>query len=486
MTTARDSALTGLDSFPYRHRVREVMRTPVSTVRPDTTLADAVARMLDQDVSALIAVDPAGRADGIITEKDVLRALVLHGGDAAVHPVGDYLTRPVAFVRENAFVYMALGRMDRMNIRHLAAIDDRERVVGLVTARGLLKLRAAETLKIGDAIRVAEDAAGLAIAREQLPVLVDNLFAEGLSAVQVAAVISSVYADMTRRAAQVAAAALEADPAFGPAPARWAVLVLGSGGRGESLLAPDQDNAIVHAGTADDDPWFAEVGQRMTTLLDAAGLPFCKGGVMASNRLWRRSLTEWQADLDRWVARPEPENLLRVDIFFDFVPVFGDADLAARLREDAMARASSSPLFLRMMAAQLDDIHPPLGLFGRLRTENGRVDLKRGGLFPLVAGARVMALHQAIPATGTGERLSILLERGILPEADIQPLLAAQEGLARVILRQQVDDLKAGREPGTRVDPKRFSPAERQQVVTAVKQCNRLKQMMQDSLGRVR
>ncbi|GAB3118996.1 DUF294 nucleotidyltransferase-like domain-containing protein [Novispirillum itersonii] len=479
-------SLRGLDSFPYRHRVREVMRTPAVTVGPDCDLATAAAVMLEQNVSALFTIDAAGQACGIITEKDVLRALTRLRDGAAVAPLAGFLSSPVAFVRENAFVYMALGRMDRLNIRHLAVIDGHERVIGLVTARDLLRLRAAESLRIGDAVRAATDATGLAEARTQLPQLVESLLAEGLTAVQVAAVVSAVYADMTRRAAQLTESALQADPAFGPAPARWTVLILGSGGRGESLLAPDQDNAILHAGTEADDPWFAEAGIRLSALLDAAGIPFCKGGVMASRPEWRHSLDGWRRQVGRWLEHPDPESLLKADIFFDFMPVFGDAGLAATLRDEVTERSRGALSFLHGMAAHLDGISPPVGLFGRLKTQQGRVDLKRHGLFPLVAGARIMALHQGIAATATADRLLALLQRQILPEADLKPLLAAQDCLIRVILRQQGDDLRAGTVPGVRVDPSRFDRADRAAVVSAVRQCARLPQMLRDSFDRVR
>ena len=52
---------------------------------------------------------------------------------------------------------------------------------------------------------------------------------------------------MTARAAEIAEAEMIA-AGHGPAPADYALLVLGSGGRGESLLAPDQDNALVICG----------------------------------------------------------------------------------------------------------------------------------------------------------------------------------------------------------------------------------------------
>ena len=55
-------------------------------------------------------------------------------------------------------------------------------------------------------------------------------------------------------------------------------MILGSGGRGESLLAMDQDNAIVFAegsegGKADN--WCEQLGRRMSDILDGAGVSYC-------------------------------------------------------------------------------------------------------------------------------------------------------------------------------------------------------------------
>ena len=115
---------------------------------------------------------------------------------------------------------------------------------------------------------------------------------------------------------------------LGPPPVPYAVLVLGSAGRGESQLAADQDNAIVYAQGSEggpEDRYFEALAGHMSGILDAAGVPLCKGGVMARNRDWRKSVADWQATIDGWVRRQRPQDLLNVDIFFDAVPVHGTA-----------------------------------------------------------------------------------------------------------------------------------------------------------------
>lgn len=277
-----------IDAFPYRHMLSAAMGEPVVSAPADLTLEAAAARMLEANVSSLLLLDEAGRPDAIFTEHDLLAAIAEHGAAALGDPIGRHASRPVAQLPADAYVYRALGRMDRLGVRHLAVVDPRDgRAVGVVSARGLLKQRAGRALAIGDSIATAETGDELAKAQTELPALAGALVAEGLDARTVAGLVSAILRDMNARAAELAAASLEAEAK--PAPARWCFLVLGSGGRGESQLIPDQDNALVHDGADADDPWFAELGRRASDMLAMAGIPYCKGRVMASNGAWRGS-----------------------------------------------------------------------------------------------------------------------------------------------------------------------------------------------------
>ena len=153
---------------------------------------------------------------------------------------------------------------------------------------------------------------------------------EQVGPLTICSVVSAEICAMTRRAAELAEEALRQE-GLGPPPVPYAVLVLGSAGRGESQLAADQDNAIVYAEGAEggpEDRYFEQLGIRISETLDAAGVPLCKGGVMAKNRAWRKSVADWHATIDKWMSGARPAHLLNVDIFFDAVPVHGDAALA--------------------------------------------------------------------------------------------------------------------------------------------------------------
>lgn len=448
-----ESPLAHIDSFAYRHRLAEVMSRPVLTGDAGWSVAEAAAVMDREAKSSLVVVDAAGRAAGIFTERDMLRLAARHRAEAGNLRLGEVMASPVKTVAEDDFLFVALGRMSRLGLRHLVVVDHDGRPTGMITARALMKIRVTDALVIGDNVEQAQSADEMAAARAQLPRLARNLLAEGVPARHIAAVISQVLRDMTARAAQLALDGMAAD-GWGPAPARWAVMVLGSGGRGESLLAFDQDNALVHDGEPTDDPWFAELGRRLNDLLAAAGLPYCAGEVMVRNPEWRKPLKAWKDTVWRWVHEPADQTVMNCDIFFDLQPVYGDRALAEELRAYALDIAAGAPFFVQYLALNLKNMEVPLTLWGGFKTRDRRLNAKKHGLLPIVGAARAKAVRDRLTVTGTYDRYAAVVAAGRMHPEDLRSLGEAHEVMLRVMLEQQLDDIAAGLPPGAEIDPR--------------------------------
>ena len=472
--------LSRIDSFPYRHRVADIMHAPLATVNTKTPVVEAAGQMTRLGISSLVAVDGDGKPIGIVTERDMVRAFSINVGGGAV---GDIMSAPVITIVEDVYMFVAMGRMDRRDLRHLVVVDDFGRAVGMLTSRALLKIRAGNILSINDELSDAVDANALGHVREQLPVLAEKLLAENVSALDVSCVISAVYCDMTRRAWEMSVRHMEMSGA-GPQPAPAALLVLGSGGRCESMLKPDQDNALVHSGTDAMDEWFAGAATHMSKLLDDAGVPFCKGGVMASNPKWRRSLSGWKEEISKWVRSKNPDALLMVDIFFDFVAVAGDMELADHLRANALATAGSSIVFLSTLGSSFSNYSAPIGLFGRIKTTDGRIDLKLKGILPVISGTRIMALQHGVDATSTRARFNNLVDDKVLVGGDAMNLMESHELIQGIILRQQIADIKEGHKPSSWVNPQRLTPWNLGKLKNALKSLEGMHLLVHDSLSK--
>lgn len=476
-------ALARIDSYPYRHRVKDIMGSPPLFAEADWTLERTIGELVKRKVSSLFVRSPRGET-GIVTERDILRAMSGKGADGLALAAGDIMSKPLRSVPADAFLYHAIARMDRLNFRHLAVVDEAGEIVGALTTRDLLHQRASAALVLGDEIAFAASVPALGAAWARLPHVAEQLLGEGVDGRDIAAVVSAELCAVTRRAGELAEARM-AEAGRGPPPVAYALMVLGSGGRGESLLAADQDNAIVYAGAEEEgaaDRWFADMAAHMAEILDTVGVADCKGGVMARNRGWRHTVSGWKRVIDDWIRRSKPEDLLNVDIFYDLRPVHGDAALAEEIRAYAFERGSRAPEFAKLLAETAGDFRPPIGPFWRLQTENGRLDLKRGGLFPLVTAARVLAIRHDVRERATPARLAGLSALGIGSQAEFAALEEAHRLLLGHILEQQIEDIHAGQRLSNGIVVKRLSRARLRALKQALHGLAHLDRMVHDLL----
>lgn len=487
-----ERVLARLDSYPYRHRVRELMSSPPIFTSAEASLETALKVMTDSRISSLF-VAPSGKdvesgpflgvESGIVTERDILRAIRQDMTGALAKPIGGIASRPLTSVLADAFVYRAIGRMDRLRIRHLGVVDEAGNVVGALTARDLLRLRARDAVTLGDEIDEANDVHELGQAWSTLPAVARGLLDEGIEARDVSAIVSRELGALTRRAGQIAERQMR-EAGKGDPPAPYALLVLGSAGRGESLLAMDQDNAIIfEAGEPDgiEDHWFAEFGTMVADILHEVGVPYCTGGVMAKNAQWRGSAKLWRERVAHWLDRSNPDDLLAVDIFFDFRPVHGNGALATSLWRDVYRMAKGQIGFAKLLADSAGDFEPPFGWFG-LKTENGRIDLKRGGLFVIVTVARVLAIYNGISEHSTKSRIETIRALGLGSERDLNAMIETHRVILSAILDQQLADIAAGRPPSNKVEVKRLPREDQTELKEALSSIKHANEMLRDLL----
>ncbi|MGW8247304.1 MAG: DUF294 nucleotidyltransferase-like domain-containing protein [Acidiferrobacterales bacterium] len=451
LVTVRSQATTPrIDSYVFEKQLGDVMSSPPIFIEPTTPIRQAMRKMVEHKIGALL-IGEAGKAPlGIVTENNLLRVVAKGELDLDQTPVNKVMSSPVVAMRFDEMLYRALGRMDHMNIRHLCVNDKYDLPVGMVSQRDLLRHRARGPDMLRDALATAKDIPELAAAYADVKPVASHLLAEDLDGVEIARVISSELQGLTARAVTLCMEAMKAD-GHGEPPADWCVLVLGSGGRGESLLGADQDNALIHAGSEADDAWFAELGQRLADTLDATGLPRCKGGVMVSSPPWRGTIAQWRSRIGEWLRRASPADILSVDIFFDLVSVAGNTELARQVHTDAVQVASRSPAFLGLLAQATRSVAPRFSLLGNLSLDEGRLNLKRDGLLPLVSLARTLALRIGSRSRATPERLRDIVAAGRLGEKDGERLIQLHGLILTLILKQQLEDIEQGKPTGNSV-----------------------------------
>lgn len=123
--------------------VRSILQgkgSAVVTVDSSTTLGDAVAVLRDRGIGALVVVRADGRIEGIVSERDVVRAVAGHGIGALGRSVASVMTRDVEVCSLDQTADDLMRTMTDRRVRHLPVVDG-ERLVGIVSIGDVVKAR---------------------------------------------------------------------------------------------------------------------------------------------------------------------------------------------------------------------------------------------------------------------------------------------------------------------------------------------------------
>lgn len=118
-------------------RVQDGMSPLVLTVGPNHTLRQAARMMAERNVGSAIILDPDGEGPGIITERDILRALAADN-DVDTEVVADHLNTNATVTESRASLEEAAEAMVKSGFRHLVVVDG-PRVVGVVSMRDVVR-----------------------------------------------------------------------------------------------------------------------------------------------------------------------------------------------------------------------------------------------------------------------------------------------------------------------------------------------------------
>lgn len=490
--TAAQAPLGRAETFPFRKRVSEVLESPATVLGPAATARAAAQAMGEGRASAVLVADERG-LQGIVTETDLIRRVLAEGRDAAAVPLAGIMSSPVCSLPPDAYLYQALGLMRRRGVRQLAVVDG-ERLVGTVSLRALVAMASSQTLELSEQIEGAQSLSSLAEAHRRSTAICCDLLEEGLAAEEVGRLLSHINRDVHRRTLELALLEMEAE-GLGRPPLPFCFIVMGSHGRAECHLASDQDHGMILADYPREDweavePYFRELGERVSRGLARAGFALCRGNVMSLNPVWRKSVSEWKRQVNGWYADPTSHAVRYTTLFYDFQPVWGDGSLARELRAFISDGIRENFPLLRSLFREASHHRVPLTLFKSFVTERsgphkGHLDVKRSGLLFLVECARILALRHGVAETGTAERLSALARAGAIPVEEAEFALTAYRTLFHFLLGAQARRLREGAPPDAHIAPQALPIQERYLLRHALEATGRLQGLVHASFGDV-
>lgn len=387
-----------------RARISELFLHPAAFINAGDTIQAAGLMMREIGSNALFVRD--GERTGIITGMNLSKAVVLRRQSIQT-PVRDLAHFDVVALRPDDFVSSALVLMTKLNKRRVA-VHDGERFVGILEDIDLLGFLAGSAQVIAGRIDRAATPDDLAVAARETASQVRALRRQGVDVEVIGEIVSDLNQRLFSRLFEMVA----------PADFRTSacLIVMGSEGRGEQTVRTDQDNGIILPESVDGttlDAFRAD----FSGALSSFGFPPCPGNVMVSNPAWSKPLSGYLADFQNWVRLSDHAGHTNVAIFYDARAVAGDELLLTRAKTTLVDMVRGEQAFLAHFARAIDAFATPIGLFKNLITSEGNgdaLDLKKGGIFPIVHGIRSLSLEQGLMECATEKRIARLRDIGVL------------------------------------------------------------------------
>ncbi|GGF63846.1 hypothetical protein GCM10011332_17330 [Terasakiella brassicae] len=442
-----------------------------------TTCAAAIARMTEEKQPCCIVIDGYGKIAGLVRTQDILEKILFKLGPQTL--IEDVMDDKALTVFEGEYLYHAIARMRRRHVDEIIVVDQAKQPLGIISYREAVEAAASRLIQHIDRLGGEGNLDSLRGVKAAQVEIARDLFDDNVSAAYIQHLLSHVNNDIVARIITMNLAHMEAE-GWGTPPVEFCVIVMGSGGRGENYLSPDQDNGFILDNYPDEDhgrvdQFFRELAARMCNDLNEIGFPYCKGYVMASNPLWRKSLSQWVEQVRLWGRKRNAAALRLADIFFDFQPVWGRLDLAHDLRQNVLKMVRENNFFLQEMYRAQADHSVGLGLFGRLapdpdvQSQHKMIDLKYRGSLPLVEGIRLLSLRHALEVTSTEDRIEKLHNAGVLSDTEADYLGSAFAFLVHILLKRQVMDYRNGVLASRFVRFKDLSKRERENLRNALR-----------------
>jgi CBS domain-containing protein len=439
-----------------------------------TTTVNMAARMMARAKADIILVmNDDGSVAGLITQSDISRRIVASGMDHGI-PAEKIMSAPVISLSEDDMVMDAFSLMLQHQVSYIVVLPREHTKPSYISLLSLSELRRDTPEYLMNAIRKAETVYEIADNLNRLPTLIQRLVETGTGAATSGKLISKVSDAITQKLIE------EAMNEMGPPPAPFAFLALGSEGRFEQTLATDQDNAIVFRSDKAIDKesnkdYFLQLGNRVCNNLHKAGYPLCKGGVMALNPDWCMDLEDWQKAIAAWITTPNPQELLKTSIFFDFRAVAGHQELAEELQHFVLKELKGKDIFFFNLAKSVISLRPQVLDSSALKNDN--IDIKLP-ILSLTSIVRLWALKNGISLRNTSERLFALESAGAIPSTLTDDFEQGFRFLTLLRIKGQLQQFETGEPFSNQINAKHLSEMDKAML-------KRVTTMINDHLNRL-
>ena len=131
--------------------IGELCTKPVVTISPKVSVQEAARLMRRNNVGALVMVDDS-RPQGILTDRDIVTAVVAQGRDPITTTVGEVMRRDLTVIREDRGLFDAIKLLSDKGVRRLPVVNGAGELTGIITLDDLLVLLGREMGNVASAL----------------------------------------------------------------------------------------------------------------------------------------------------------------------------------------------------------------------------------------------------------------------------------------------------------------------------------------------
>ncbi len=449
-------------------KIKDAYIHPPLFVDENTSIYQAVSTM-SQLRANFILVKSEGEI-GIVTDKDLRDHVVLqrHSID---NPIKEIATYHLIGMTTEDFLLHALLVMIRHSIKHLLIYRQQE-VVGVLEQIDLLSYLSNHTRLVAVQIDRAQNTEQLKTASHNMTNMIKSFQANGMKIKYMMQWVNELNQQIFKK--------LYAFIAPPELLANSCLIVMGSEGRGEQILKTDQDNAIIIRDEFTKLDMIEQVTTKLTETLVDLGYPPCPGKIMVNNPYWCQPLKKFKEQIFQWAVEFQ-EPLMDLAIFCDAKAVAGDPNLLQEAKDYLADHLQDNQAFFSHFAKPTLSFETPLGIFTTFIVEKfneNQLDIKKGGIFPIVHGVRSLALEQKIWQTNTLERIKALTELGLFEKQFASDLIESLNFMISLRLQFELEKVARNETYDNYIKPNRLNKLERDLLKDSFKVVNQLKRFV--------
>jgi len=119
-------------------RVKDVMTKNIISHEKDETVYEAAKTMSEKNISTIVTNPDKGMI-GIVTERDLLKRVLMKGKDPKKIKISQIMTKTPKTIRQEASILLASNVMKKENVRKLIVVDENDKTVGIISQTDIIK-----------------------------------------------------------------------------------------------------------------------------------------------------------------------------------------------------------------------------------------------------------------------------------------------------------------------------------------------------------